>query len=1124
MPQPSDGDRAGGDRGHAPSTCDAPAAGRVARLPIMNTRSFGPSFSGLRSSFLLAEVVLLVTFIASSAMADADSEYGVALQFYKQQRWEQSAKLWADFIPRYPQSPRLPLAKLYYGQALIQTGKYAEARETFRDYVARYPAEADIPLARYRIAECSVFLNDLDAARAELKAFLSQHANHDLAEWGWQYQGEVLAKQGKFAEAADSFRTVLTKYQSGKLTEDAKFGLARAEEQLKHVPEAMALYRELAAAPNGRFAAESLFCLGTRFFDDRQYPQALEQFTAIEKRFPEHSLVPTARLHSGYVHFATRQYDAAAAEFEKVTQPPGLALTAQYWLGLCKKELGDFAAAIQILSRLDPQAKALRPLGQEVAFHWGDSELRQEHFDKARELFLEATRRDPAGELADDALYLASDAAVRAGRFDDAERMHAEFRRTYAQSGLALLEELVYGRAIFGQGNALEATDPAGAKARWASAAQVFERVARESTVPRTSILARIQLARVQARGKNFEAVVATLLPLKEELVSDQVPREYTEALVLLSNSLIELKRSEEAVTVLKVYQDSSPEKKNPVALSTLAVASAQLGKWDDARRAVASLAEAEPAGENLAYAAATVGDLAFRAEEWPAAAEMFQREVGLGETYPKYWRALSDLGHTYINMEKWSDAAAAMSGVLQSKGQDAALISHITYLYGYALQKVGETGDAAVRTEKTAAAVKVFEEGYDRFRLPAEAKTPSETALRVSYNAYQCAKGAARCYARLEKSADADAWWEKAYNELTHQTDPKYRDLDVVLSEWAAMNNNAGNDARADELFQRLLKDFPGSQQAVVARLSVAQGMANAGETQQAIQAFEAILAQPKLPDEVRRTALLWLIDVAAETSDWSTSLANALAFEKAFPASEHRFYAKFRKAEALLQLAVRSPGGASIEAGRGSEQVDEAIKLLIELKQSKDVALKDSGSTIGQEEWYPQVWLLLTEAYFRIRNHTAVAANVEELRSQDPMSKFLYQMDEILGRSLNAQAKFDEARAAFTRVIESPDGKRTETAAKAQFYLAETFLLQKKYAEALEEYYKVYVSYAYPEWQAMALYQAIRCDLELKRPEGAAKTLETLKTGFPDSEYTKKAEVEVKAILDKTQPEKPA
>ena len=39
-------------------------------------------------------------------------------------------------------------------------------------------------------------------------------------------------------------------------------------------------------------------------------------------------------------------------------------------------------------------------------------------------------------------------------------------------------------------------------------------------------------------------------------------------------NSLIELKRSEEAVTVLKVYQDSSPEKKNPVA---------HLPSWADA-------------------------------------------------------------------------------------------------------------------------------------------------------------------------------------------------------------------------------------------------------------------------------------------------------------------------------------------------------------------------------------------------------------------------------------------------------------------------------------------------------------------------------------------------------------
>ncbi|MBT6496227.1 MAG: tetratricopeptide repeat protein, partial [Planctomycetaceae bacterium] len=157
--------------------------------------------------------------------------------------------------------------------------------------------------------------------------------------------------------------------------------------------------------------------------------------------------------------------------------------------------------------------------------------------------------------------------------------------------------------------------------------------------------------------------------------------------------------------------------------------------------------------------------------------------------------------------------------------------------------------------------------------------------------------------------------------------------------------------------------------------------------------------------------------------------------------------------------------------------------------------------------QPWVPQIWIMLAETHFRGKKYAEVTAVVSELRDRDPKCPVLYQADEILGRSYKNLAKFDEARTAFRRVVADPNGRRTETAAKAQLILAETFLLQKDYKNAQAEYFKVYHLYKFPIWQSAALYQAALCDEALKQWNDAAKLYEELLQKFPRSQYARQA-----------------
>jgi tetratricopeptide (TPR) repeat protein len=172
-----------------------------------------------------------------------------------------------------------------------------------------------------------------------------------------------------------------------------------------------------------------------------------------------------------------------------------------------------------------------------------------------------------------------------------------------------------------------------------------------------------------------------------------------------------------------------------------------------------------------------------------------------------------------------------------------------------------------------------------------------------------------------------------------------------------------------------------------------------------------------------------------------------------------------------------------------------------LIGLKSLKD----EPGFKPG--EWFASVWVMLAETQWRLKAYDEVAETVAAFRAWDAKSPVLYQADEILGRSFKSQAKWVEARAAFERVVKDPHGKLSETAAKSQFLLADTYFWEKDYPTALREYLKVDILYKFPELQAAALYQAGVCNEELQNWKEAAKTYDDLLRRFPNDKNAETA-----------------
>jgi TolA-binding protein len=370
---------------------------------------------------------------------------------------------------------------------------------------------------------------------------------------------------------------------------------------------------------------------------------------------------------------------------------------------------------------------------------------------------------------------------------------------------------------------------------------------------------------------------------------------------------------------------------------------------------------------------------------------------------------------------------------------------------------------------------VDAYRAAFARFapKEPAAAGAEAEGPLR---SAYLAGLQLARVLRLQGKRDEADA----AYAALAEKF-PKSRNLDDLLDEWALLHYEAEDYPKADALFRRLIAETPNSPRVPAAKLSLAESAVFSGKTEEARPELEEIAADEKATPQVRQRAASLLVSLAADRGDWKSAESLAREFVAKYPEGRDRPVVLYQLGESLLQQG----------------EAEKAAEVLSQVE-----ALKENPA-VRSEPWFPRVAVLLAEAAFQRKDYETATKYAEQVRSAEPRSEFAYLADEVLGRVLKNQAKFDEARAAFQKVLDDPSARRTATAARAQYEIAQTLFLQERWGEARTAAFKVYTLYKFPDWQAPALYMAGLCDEALGEKNKAASTFTDVMKEFPDSDY---------------------
>ena len=490
----------------------------------------------------LAFLVVCGVVFAGSAAASAgpaDDQFAVAAGHYSRGRWQWAADEFGRYIADFATDSRQQTdrALFYRGEALVQVGKYREAREQFVEFLERAPHHEYAKRALFRAAESAYLADDGPIARQALRRFRQTYPTDDLLQFVLPYLGELTFESGDTAAAQQIYVDALSRFPAGPLAEECQYGLGRALQQQGDVDAATRFFKHLASNPKTKRAEDAQLQLGVMQYNAGRYAEASKTLAAFEAAFVGSDLTGNALFWQGMSCTAMKRWPEAVSAFAEATE------------------------------RVDPE------LLPEAIFYTAQARVGAGQYDQAIPHYERILATWPEGPLADDAALGKLRALFLEGRHDAVQVQAVRFRVEFSQSPLRSQMQRLTGRSLLALG-------------KYGPAVIVFRQLVDSHQQSSDKYL----LAVAHLGASQPAAAVTALdgIPLGD---SEQ---DFTDAvLVARASALMSLKRYTEAVEPLGAYLKSQPDGRDAAdCRSELAIALAATNRLELARTAYAEYAD----------------------------------------------------------------------------------------------------------------------------------------------------------------------------------------------------------------------------------------------------------------------------------------------------------------------------------------------------------------------------------------------------------------------------------------------------------------------------------------------------------------------------------------------------
>ena len=118
--------------------------------------------------------------------SDRDN-YRVALELLREERYQQSAASFEQFLVAFPGSQLASNAQYWLAESFYASNKFEQALSGFAEVIEKYPSSSKVPDALLKMGYCNYSLKRWDAARAALTKVQAEYPTTTAARLADQY-------------------------------------------------------------------------------------------------------------------------------------------------------------------------------------------------------------------------------------------------------------------------------------------------------------------------------------------------------------------------------------------------------------------------------------------------------------------------------------------------------------------------------------------------------------------------------------------------------------------------------------------------------------------------------------------------------------------------------------------------------------------------------------------------------------------------------------------------------------------------------------------------------------------------------------------------------------------------
>ncbi len=934
-------------------------------------------------------------------------------------------------------------------------GQWNETSHAFKSLIANHPYSEQASAGHFFLGEAMMQQGNYGEAFHTYQVFAKRLPNHEYIPRATFRMGEAAFRLGNLDGARRLLEIFVRENPSDSLNEFAlpylgEIRLTRKEPQLAQ----RAYETALRLYPNSHLASKCRLGLAKAFQSQGATGEALRfyQFVADEPGSP---LAGEAGLRMGMIHFLANDFESANSRLQKALpfcDSTRSRAECSYWLARTLVTQNDYEGAFRLLASV-ADLDVNEELATAIYFDGAIAATKTGNEKTAGDWLENIRQQYPNNKLADDALHLQIELSQKSGELEETERLVYEFASQFPNSPLrpSVLESA--GRNQY-------------ANKQFAESIAIFKQLLHDDNHVNEQLQDSDRANWHYFLGvgylglRDFSEAESALNMIDGDASSAQLR---PLAQIAMATAKFGQEKYSDSIENYRRYLFLSPEGKEVMRARTeLTVALAEASRWDETIGAFEEL-RLHHAGEPVILNTAEY--LAKKANQ---------------ESMPFY------AGHWYEIMSEPGNpprlVAEGLSGLAWMKMESNDTSSAMAF-FERLLSECPDSefsSGAAMARAKFLDDQKNFEQSSQLYDLVIRRFGSSDMASVAKLK---------RANALQKLGSKPNLFEAKALLEEYLQLPPDQQARDEALYQLAWVNLDLGLTDDGHEKFETLIGKFPKSKYWPDAAYRIATHLVKQNNYEAAQPVIESLLNRKDVPTEVLSRVLYLQGEVASRNNEWETvSLSMRTMLQ--------------RSDDTRLQAKANYWLAESLYRQQQFKAASDIFRTLRNDTSDLDAKLK------------PWVWLRHAQCLGQNGDWEQAQEIAESGLKTFSDFKADYEFDFVRARALEDSGKLTSAREIYKLVVDSTRGGSTETAAIAQWRIAETFFHQENYKAAIEGYFRVDSLFAYEKWRSAALLQAGKCQEHLNNWKHAKKLYTQLLEKFPQSQYADGARARIKRV----------